>query len=330
MNPEEKIDALSKRLDDIEARQAESKRRQKIDLAEASFKTVLDADYHLDDKASRILSAMAFLTAAAAAIFAKAYSSGTPGAPRILVFGVDLSLVAFLAYMVFVLIGAGLFLAALGPALNKPSGWLISGASDVRSRLFYDFIARVHSDAWSQYWNSLTAEELQNRIQQDYVFESRLLAEKARAKFLSMSFGSVFFRLALIWLIILVASLFSSNATIVQFISIFGSMALLVVFAFERLTQPPRPQKDQILDSWLLWLITLIIFLFVGLVLTLISARGMTFGLLTIAWGVMMSSYSAYRSALRNSFNDERWGVSFILLAIALYFLGVLLTFYSA
>jgi hypothetical protein len=50
--------------------------RKLIDLAEITFKTVLDADVHQDDKASRILSGMAFLTAAAAAIFAKAYSPG--------------------------------------------------------------------------------------------------------------------------------------------------------------------------------------------------------------------------------------------------------------
>src|SRR5437763_2496252 len=212
-------------------RMAEKLPPELIQLAETTFKAVLDADYHLDDKASRILSAMAFLTAAAAAIFAKAYSSGIPGTTRVLVFGWDLSLVAFLSYMLLVLIGAAFYLAALGPALNKPSGWLISGASEVRSRLFYDFIARVHPDAWSRYWKSLTAEVLQNKIQEDYIFESRLLAEKARAKFLWMSFGSVFFRVALICLINLVASLFFANVTMVRFISISGSMFLLCVFA---------------------------------------------------------------------------------------------------
>jgi len=38
---------------------------KRIQLVETSFKTVLASDLHEDDKAGRILSAMAFLTAAA-------------------------------------------------------------------------------------------------------------------------------------------------------------------------------------------------------------------------------------------------------------------------
>ena len=53
--------------------QSDATNTELMDLAESSFKAVLDADYHLDDKASRILSTMAFLTAAAAAVFSKAY-----------------------------------------------------------------------------------------------------------------------------------------------------------------------------------------------------------------------------------------------------------------
>ena len=44
----------------------------RLQLVEASFKTVLDADLHEDDKAGRILSTMAFLTAAAAAVLSAA------------------------------------------------------------------------------------------------------------------------------------------------------------------------------------------------------------------------------------------------------------------
>src|SRR5436190_130199 len=43
-----------------------------MDLAKITFDTVFNATVHLDNKAARILGAMAFLTAAAAAIFARA------------------------------------------------------------------------------------------------------------------------------------------------------------------------------------------------------------------------------------------------------------------
>jgi len=64
---------IEQRLAEVEAKLQESSKPKLIALGEISFKTVLEADVHLDNKASRILGAMAFLTAAAAAIFAKAY-----------------------------------------------------------------------------------------------------------------------------------------------------------------------------------------------------------------------------------------------------------------
>lgn len=123
-----------------------------IDFAEKSFKTVMEADVHVDNKASRILGAMAFLTAAAASIFAKVYSVGSTTSeiqekltqkltpilgsadpavindlalsiqePHATIFGIDWALISFSIYMICILIGASLYLAALGPSLNIPS-----------------------------------------------------------------------------------------------------------------------------------------------------------------------------------------------------------------
>jgi hypothetical protein len=79
---EERTGALEKQLQDALANakakeEAEKEAEAKFELAETSFKTVLDADVYLDNKASRILAALAFLTAASAAVFARAYDNPT-------------------------------------------------------------------------------------------------------------------------------------------------------------------------------------------------------------------------------------------------------------
>lgn len=272
-----------------------------IELAETSFKTVLDADYHLDDKASRILSAMAFLTAAAAAIFAKAYSPSlgndyerkiatalspyvdqatlTAATGSVLqslkpstayILGLDVSLLSFICYMFFILIGAAFYLAALGPSLNKPETWFTTGSSDIKSRLFYDFIGVLTADAWEKHWVGATPQErklkpgqLQTKMENDFVFETRLLAEKARGKYLWMSIGSVCFRLAILFLIPLVASLFSSNLKIVRLVSIIGAALIIGVYVFAQITRPPRPQQVRDLHSWLVWLIAIEVLLLI-------------------------------------------------------------------
>jgi hypothetical protein len=299
-----KLDKLERRLLLIEKALETSEGKTRIELAETTFKTVLDADYHLDDKASRILSAMAFFTAAAAAIFAKAYtpslsenelrtrigralsqyaiqdSSVVDGvinnlrATSVQLFGYDLSLVAFLGYMIFAVVSAGFYLAALGPSLNKPSEWLAS-AQKVQSRLFYDFIAQVDNTVWTQQWSQGTAPiaNLQSEFERNYIFESRLLAEKARAKYLWLSFGALFLRLALLCLIVLAASLFASRIRTVQLLSMFGCALLIGVFAFQNVTKTRKPKLRNLLNPWTGFLVIGIVLLLSYCVLILTNAR---------------------------------------------------------
>lgn len=275
-----------------------------IELAETSFKSVLDADYHLDDKASRILSAMAFLTAAAAAIFAKAYSPAIPiselqskvtqslspfidqqSLPAVtanvvqgfhktgaFVLGVDMSLLTFFGYVLFVLVGAAFYLAALGPSLNKPSEWVGSGSDKIQSRLFYDFIAQAKRTAWKAYWKGGDEAEHQQKLQEietemegDYIFESHLLAEKAKAKFLLMSLGSICFRAAILCLIALVASLFADSLRLTRMLTFFGWSLMFGVLAFEHLIRPPRKTRRVAIfgSVALICLITLVVVTFI-------------------------------------------------------------------
>jgi hypothetical protein len=323
-----------------------------IELAETSFKAVLDADYHLDDKASRILSAMAFLTAAAGAIFAKAYAptlpaadlrskvenalSGviTPGAqsssavvdaviasvqkPTAYIFGWDAALVFFGLYILCVLVSTGFYLAALGPALNKPAFWIKGSGDDIKSRLFYDFIARVNINQWEEYWSNTPVAVLRTSFTQDYVKETWFLAEKAYAKFYWMSFGSIFFRLGLVAFVIFIASLFSANVQVVQVLATTGVILLMSVYAFERLTRPPRPRGKQLFRSWLFWLFAAIALLLIFLPLIVIKTRPATFVLLVLVWGLTLSAYTAFVRAKERDFKPDKWSVASALLALML------------
>lgn len=221
----------------------------RLKLAETSFKTVLEADVHQDNKANRILAAMAFLTAATAAIFNKAYSATTPTAeastsqqPQLILWDLNISLVAFTAYMFFVLLGAALYLIALGGgALNLPArfGSGSGSGSTVKSLLFFEKIGALNEDTWKGHWSTSTSiETLQTQMFDNYIFETRLIAEKVRAKVFWMYVGTTLFKAALLSLIILIASLFASNEYSFWFYSLLATCGFFGVLMLEAWKRP--------------------------------------------------------------------------------------------
>ncbi|HKP53630.1 MAG TPA: hypothetical protein VJ183_13385 [Chloroflexia bacterium] len=162
----------------------------RLKLAEASFKSVLDADVHQDNKASRILGGMAFLTSAAAAIFAKAFAFTPPssefvqkstdtlgsyisqgeslsaavadlkkailGSP-VEIAGLNGPLLAFSAYLFLVVGGAVLYLIAIGPSFNI-GGAFHSAPDKVKSVLFFQFIGITSDEVWKKFWRPTVSE----------------------------------------------------------------------------------------------------------------------------------------------------------------------------
>jgi hypothetical protein len=159
----------------------------------------------------------------------------------------DLALLTFSLYILFVVIGAMLYLIALGPTLNIPSSFR-GTTHEVKSLLFFYNIGNLNSKAWEEYWDSRQPAELQSLMAKDYLRESKFIAEKARAKFEWMSFGSASFKLALLCLLGLVADLLSSNPVIVYFAFFFGGSVWWALLAVERLIRPPRDSR-----VWALW-----------------------------------------------------------------------------
>lgn len=255
--------------------------KEQIQLAETSFKTVLDSDLHEDDKAGRILSAMAFLTAAAAGIFSVAYTPGPstttlkqtltqtllpyistaqiPSAvnsaveslqkPSLTIFGLSAPVLAFSAYIFFVLVGTALYLGALGPNFNRPS-WFQGRRQGVHSLLFFKNIGVLDKEAWSNYWlnDKRTLAQLQAQLVKNYIDECWLIAQKEDAKVTLMSLGSLSFRIAVLFLVILMATLFLPDSGVVGIYLLLGLFGIFASFLFVNLTQPPQklqlPRKN--------------------------------------------------------------------------------------
>lgn len=216
----------------------------RVKLVEASFKTVLDADLHEDDKAGRILTAMAFLTTAAAVIYNVAYPFNTPTTARgasLTLLSLNISVLALYLYIFFVLVGAIFYLGALGPSLNKPT----KPKEEVPSLLFFHSIASLENEKWSDHWKDHSMKELQEQMVQNYIKECLLIAQKVNAKVTLMSWGSIFFRVAILFFVVLMAALFSPDSGVVGLVFLFGLFGLFFSFAFVSGTLPRQPSQEE-------------------------------------------------------------------------------------
>jgi hypothetical protein len=244
----------------------------KLDSSEKSLKTVLDADIHEDNKASRVLSAMAFLTAASAAIFSKVYSPGsaygdiqqkltqaltpylsqsnltiidqlarTLQKPQLTIFGIDWALISFAAVMTFILVGASLYLAALGPSLNIPDYFEHHGDNnEPKSLLFFGVISKLNKTNWDTYWKEHDNDSLRSSMANNNVNETYLIAQKVQSKVDYMSWGSAFFKLAILSISLLTADIFSPNIDLARVFIIISTILISISFVYETITRQPR------------------------------------------------------------------------------------------
>ena len=276
------IRALQGRITALEAKVDVQSEPKLIDLSEKVITGTLDVDQHFDDKASRILSAMAFLTAAAAAIFTKAYSPSPPSelirrkiyevlpamagpdvtnainkiswdVPHATLGGIEWPLVSFSLYMLFVLVGAVLYLTALGPFLNISQAWRREIRPDrstdkslkLSSLAFFYFISEVDEKEWEEYWKPpiRTPEKLQEELTDNYIKEARKVAQNAKVKYTYLSVGSLFFIVAIFFLMALIAGLLSTDNRVVWFLTMVGGIVWATTLAGVTKVRPPRETK---------------------------------------------------------------------------------------
>ncbi len=145
------------------------------DLLSTSYREVLDATKHQDDKVGRFLTAIAFLMAAAIAFGVRAdvltikYDLQRP---------LPLPAILFMVFFALVILSVVLLLFALGQALRLPS----STAPGRSSYLFFMSIADHSNDNWNRQWSRETS-EIESDIDSDLVGEIRNLAIRADGKY---------------------------------------------------------------------------------------------------------------------------------------------------
>ena len=165
-------------------------------LAREVFEIVLRATEHEDDKANRLLFAMAFLTAAASGFYSQV--KGVPAQSVVLGRSLDTTTLTFVAFLVMVVIGTVLMLAALGPKFNLIEGWRkpIRTAEDAKdgSLYFFEAIARTEYSRWLEMWNDPNIEDVATS---HLINEAFLIAKKTQYKVAMMSVGRSFYKLSL-------------------------------------------------------------------------------------------------------------------------------------
>jgi hypothetical protein len=165
-------------------------------LSERSLKEVKSLTEYEDNKAQRVLAAVAFLAAFAAGIFAVSSRSLIEAkvlaisiSPQLPINWLGLALFGgFALYGVLLLSGAGTVLYAIAPRFNVPSTW--KPAKEFPSSfLFFKPILEVAPEKWV---NAFAASDT-TRLRQEYiknsVIETYLVADKIRTKMVPLTRG---------------------------------------------------------------------------------------------------------------------------------------------
>jgi len=148
-------------------------------LAKSILHDVVQSSDHEDDKLSRLLYSMSFLTVAAAVTFS-AFVTNSVG---IRATGVDLVTALFVVYMVFLVTGTILMLEAMSPRLYTTRGGQGNRLStdNMESMHFFRSIARKNLDQWLAAFRNPSA-ELLVRESDDALRQAHFLSTRVTEK----------------------------------------------------------------------------------------------------------------------------------------------------
>ena len=149
----------------------------------------LDAVTHLteyeDDKANRVLTPMAFVSALAGVTFVVIPSRYPLSAPLTFLRSgltwqailLSATYLAFSIYALFLIIGVAIILNGVRPTFNVPTTWKRDGSTPA-SRLFFEKIAEVSPTDWARCFATATRSDLMSAYIKDSVLETHLIAQK--------------------------------------------------------------------------------------------------------------------------------------------------------
>src|SRR5581483_11664436 len=162
--------------------------------ADFSYREVIDATKHQDDKIGRFLTAIAFITAAATAYAVQGstlkFNYGLGGGAR-------LPLILFALFFVLVSLAVLFLLMGLGQVLTPPGPRRRTGRPATQKSLIYFMqIADLTLDEWRTIWED--PDVLDRRIATDLVDEAHNLSTRADKKYRRTGEAQALFTLALL------------------------------------------------------------------------------------------------------------------------------------
>ncbi|MGO9520374.1 MAG: Pycsar system effector family protein [Candidatus Korobacteraceae bacterium] len=168
--------------------------------AQRSLDTVTHLTEYQDDKANRILTAMAFMSAFAAVVFVVVPSRYPLSMPLMLLrAGLKAeSYLLFALYGAFVLyaltltVGVAFVLHAVRPRFNVPKGWKPDGSKPA-SYLFFEKIVEVFPTDWANAFVGVTKDDLLETQVKNAILEAYLIAEKIGVKMKWLTRGVMLF-----------------------------------------------------------------------------------------------------------------------------------------
>lgn len=157
------------------------------EISSRSLEEVKALTEYEDQKAQRILAAIAFLAALAGAALST-LQKVTPWSENldgiaILIYGL------FAIYAVMVTVGASIVLYAVKPRFNIPKNWKSGSNGSPKSRLFFEKITELDKSAWELSFANTEVSELKIAYIKDFIRESHLVAEKIRHKMGPLTLG---------------------------------------------------------------------------------------------------------------------------------------------
>lgn len=180
--------------------------RDKTELLEASYKEVLDATKHQDDKIGRLLTAIAFLTAAALAL-------ANLGSGRYIRaefdFGASsykLGMLALAVFLICVFLSVVLLVTSFAtplrlPGLKSPETGTAPAVKWVNgvkgSQIYFSEIAALSLDKWEKKWSG-TKLQLEEERAQSLLLETHNLSVRTNFKYLRTSEGISVFAIAML------------------------------------------------------------------------------------------------------------------------------------
>jgi hypothetical protein len=163
---------------------------KKIELLEFTYKEVLDATKHQDDKIGRLLTVIAFLTAGALALANLAGGNKVATVFAISPFRAPLTMLCLTVYLLTVFITVSLLVVSFGTPLRLPgiepfrkqrrkTFWV----NDIKaSQIYFSEIAKVSVEQWREKWKG-TESELKRERLDSFIKETHNLSLRTNFKY---------------------------------------------------------------------------------------------------------------------------------------------------